>query len=73
MKTITQPIEFIEKFHDYVAEIELVVTPGFYPVIRKLYETDPHELITPDTLIFGTGEGKVWEIFLSECRKMKLL
>ena len=67
-------IELVEKFDNYLSEIEKVVKPQYYPVIEELKETDPHDLISPETW-FNTetnARGFVWTLFLKECQKRGL-
>lgn len=64
-------ITFVNNYIKCIEDIENVVLPKFYPAIRKLYETDPHDLISPDMVLFSS-EGYVWKLFLNECKKINL-
>ena len=48
-------LNFISDYPTYVGMLEDIVKPEYYPIIKKMYETDPHELITPDHLFTGNG------------------
>lgn len=39
-------IEFTANYVSYVKEIEAVARPEFKPIIQKMLEIDPHDLIT---------------------------
>lgn len=40
-------IEFCRRYTDFLEIIDHVIKPEYYPAIRKMYETDPHDLVTP--------------------------
>lgn len=64
-------IEFTKNYPQYLREIELVVKKEYQPIVQKLKQTDPHDLISPDTW-FGdhiTSRGFVWTLFLKEFKK----
>lgn len=63
--------EFISNYNGYLEEIEQVIKPGLLPVLEKLKETDPHDLITPETWFARTNHarGFVWSLFLENIRK----
>lgn len=64
-------IEFIHKYEKYIKEIRLVIQPNLTPVIDKLADTDPHDLITPETWFpYETAaRGFVWSLFLDAVNK----
>ena len=68
-------IEFVTNYETYVKEIEAVVRPEFKPVIQKMLETDPHDLITPDSYFEGENDAKglVWKIFMKKAKKEGLI
>lgn len=50
---------------DYISMLEMIdacITPEYYPAIRKLYVTDPRDLITPETWFATTDQmiGFLW-------------
>ena len=63
-----EAIEFVANYENYLTEIEQVVKPEFYPVIKKLREIDPHDLVRPDSWFQGSANarGYVWLLFLKE-------
>ena len=67
-------IEIVAKFDTYLSEIEGVVKPEFYQVIKDLREKDPHDLVSPETWFHNetNARGFVWTLFLRETRKMQL-
>ena len=70
-----EAIEFVMKYESYVKEIEAVVLPEFKPIIQKMLDIDPHDLITPDSY-FEHGNharGLVWKIFLKKAKKEGLI
>ena len=52
-------------------EIEQVIKPELLPVLEKLKETDPHDLITPETWFVNTNQarGFIWNLFLENTKK----
>ena len=62
--------EFINKYETFIEEIEQVIKPELLPVLEKLKETDPHDLITPETWFARTSHarGYVWSLFLEMIR-----
>ena len=70
-----EAIEFVMKYESYVKEIEAVVRPEFKPVIQKMLEIDPHDLITPE-LYFqheNHAKGLVWRIFMKKAKEQGLI
>ena len=43
-----EAIEFVMNYETYVKEIGAVVKPEFKPIIQKMLESDPHDLIRPE-------------------------
>jgi hypothetical protein len=68
-------IEFVMNYESYVKEIEAVVRPEFKPLIQKMLETDPHDLITPEAYFENENhaEGFVWKIFMKKAKKEGLI
>ena len=58
-------MQFILRYQDFVAEIESVVKEEFYPIIRKMQVSDPHDLITPETYFASENDarGYIWSMF----------
>lgn len=44
-------ILFVKNYTSIVEMIENVVKPEYYQIIAKMYETDPHDLVSPDQYI----------------------
>lgn len=63
--------EFIKNYKGYVNEIELVIKPEYQSIVTKLKETDPHDLIVPETWFISerSARGFVWNLFI---RRVKL-
>ena len=68
-------IEFVMNYESYVKEIEVVVRPEFKPIIQKMLEIDPHDLITPESYFKNENdaEGLVWNIFRKKAKKEGLI
>jgi hypothetical protein len=68
-------IEFVMNYESYVKEIEAVVRPEFKPIIQKMLEIDPHDLITPESYFEdeNDAEGLVWKIFMKRAKKGGLI
>ena len=68
-------IEFVMNYESYVKEIEAVVRPEFKPIIQKMLEIDPHDLITPESYFEheNHAEGFVWKIFMKKAKKEGLI
>jgi hypothetical protein len=56
---------FVQRYQDFVSELEQVVKKEFYPIIRKMQTIDVHDLVTPDTYFSSEWDarGYVWNIF----------
>ena len=52
-------IEFVMNYESYVKEIEAVVRSEFKPIIQKMLEIDPHDLITPDSYFEGESVSEL--------------
>lgn len=68
-------IEFVTNYETYVKEIESVVRSEFKPIIQKMLEIDPHDLITPESYFEheSDAEGFVWKIFIKKAKKDGLI
>ena len=68
-----EAIEFVVNFEKYLTEIEQVVKPEFAPIIERLKETDPHDLVRPEAWFHAETDarGFVWTLFLREIQKNK--
>ncbi|MCE4566021.1 hypothetical protein INQ51_17005 [Maribellus sp. CM-23] len=63
--------EFVSNFESYIDEIEEVIKPELIPILNKLREIDPHDVVRPDTWIpfQSNARGIVWSLFIREKRK----
>jgi hypothetical protein len=63
--------EFICNYYMFLEEIEQVIKPELVPILEKLKETDPHDLITPGTWFVNTNQarGYIWNLFLQYVRE----
>jgi hypothetical protein len=66
-----EAIEFVHKYESYLDDIQLIVKPELYPIINELRETDPHDLVTPETWFprENDAKGYVWALLMQEVRK----
>jgi hypothetical protein len=46
-----------------------------YPIIDKMYDTDPHDLVTPEGYFTHESHafGYVWSLFLRKCDEHEYL
>jgi len=63
-----EAIEFVLNYEKYLNEIEQVVKPEYAPVIERLKEIDPHDLVRPESWFHTetNARGYVWTLFLKE-------
>ena len=40
-------IEFVNEYTNLLEELDAILNPTLYPVIRNMYREDPHDLIEP--------------------------
>jgi len=61
-------IEFISNYNKFLEEIEKVIKPELLPILQNLKDTDPHDLITPNSWFVDTNHAKgfVWNLFISK-------
>ena len=66
-----EAIEFVHKYESYLNEIELIAKPELYPIIVDLRNTDPHDLVTPETWFPRENDAKwyVWALFMKEVKQ----
>ena len=64
-------IQFVNNYQLYLSEIALVIKPQYESVLNELRETDPHDLIEPDSWFLTEREarGFVWSLFLKRVKK----
>lgn len=64
-------IEFINQYPDYIRQLEKVVRPEFEPVIKKLKEHDPHNIVKPEYYFNSDAEamGVVFKLFVKKLNK----
>lgn len=63
--------EFVMCYEKFLQEIENVIKPELLPVLEKLKQTEPTDLVSPDNFFVSTSHarGFVWSLFLKEVRK----
>ena len=68
-------IEFVNKYYQFINDIKKVVKPELYPIIDKMYDTDPHDLVTPEGYFTHESHafGYVWSLFLRKCDEHEYL
>ena len=66
-----EAIEFVNNYHQYLDEISQVIKPELQPILNKLKEIDPHDLVQPETWFHSESEvkGFVWKMFIKRVRK----
>ena len=55
-------MQFVEAYVPMLEEIDQVVHPDFYPIMRQLYRIDPHDLIEPHQC-FATRDAAFGFVF----------
>ena len=63
-------IEFVLKYESYLDEIQQVIKPELQPFLDNLRQTDPHDLVKPDTWFpyESAAIGYVWSLFIQEVK-----
>ena len=62
--------QFINNYNLFVDEIESAVKPEFKQQIEKLRQTDPYDLVRPQTHLLNStyARGFVWTMFVREIK-----
>ncbi len=65
-----EPIEFLNRYPDYISQLEKVLKPKFEPVIKELKALDPHNIISPEHFLNSEAEamGVVFKLFLKKLK-----
>jgi hypothetical protein len=63
-------IRFVANYENFLDEIKSVIKPELYPIIEDLQQTDPHDLVSPDTWFQSENDarGYVWGMFIKRVR-----
>lgn len=63
-------IKFVANYENFLDEIKSVIKPELYPIIEDLQQTDPHDLVSPDTWFQNQNDarGYVWGMFIKRVR-----
>ena len=66
-------LDFVANYHEYIKEIREVVYPEFEPILKELDDTDPHDLVRPNTFFLNESamRGLVWSLFVKKIRKFQ--
>ena len=66
-----EAIEFVHKYESYLDEIQQVIKPELQPVLDELRQTDPHDLVTPESWFpqLNAANGYVWALFMDNVKK----
>lgn len=61
-------IMFINRYHLFLNEIELVVKPELLPILESMKEIEPHDLVRPEGHFESENHarGFVWEMFIKK-------
>jgi hypothetical protein len=64
-------IEFINRYPNYISQLEKVVKQEYEPVIQKLKEHDPHDIVKPENYFNSEAEamGVVFKLFLKKVKE----
>lgn len=62
-----ESIEFISEYHKMINDIAEIIKDEYQPLISKMRDKDPHDLITPDTWFpnYQSALGFIMNIILS--------
>lgn len=64
-------IQFVNNYQKMLSDIENICKPELLPALNELKETDPHDLVQPDTYFpLQSAQGYVLKLFLREVRNM---
>jgi hypothetical protein len=65
-------IVFVRNYNKYLNLIGKVVKEEYQPIVDKLREIDPHDLVRPDTFFDSeqSALGYVFNLFLIESKKL---
>ncbi len=68
-----EAIEFINRYPDYIKQLEKVVKEEYKTVIEKLKEHDPHDIVKPEHYFNSDAEaiGVVFKLFLKKLSKVE--
>ena len=63
-------IEFINRYQEFLKELKEIVDPKFYSILKEMEDTDPHDLVTPETWFINqhVGRGYVYSLFLKKIK-----
>ena len=69
-----EAIEFVHNYEKYLDEIQNVIKPELYPIVDELRETDPHDLVRPETWFQNedNAKGYVWSMFVKRSSQQKI-
>jgi len=64
-------LEFIRNYPNYISELERIIKPELLPILEKLKNTDPHDLIGPDCWFVSETQarGYVLKLFMNKCKE----
>ena len=67
-----EAIIFIRNYQKYIDMIEKVIKDEYKPAVEKLRETDPHDLVRPDSYFDSeqSALGYVFNLFQIESKKL---
>ncbi len=62
--------KLVYTYLNYIDELRGVVVPNLFPILDKLHEIDPHNVIPPELWFASENEikGLVWDLFLVRVR-----
>ncbi len=65
-------LEFIQNYPRYISELEQIIKPELICVLEELKNTDPHDLVSPDTWFVSSNQarGYVWSLFFKKCKEV---
>ena len=69
-----EAIEFVNRYERYIDELRSVIRPELLSQLDELAETDPHDLVTPETWFpdENSARGLVWSIFVRRVKEIQL-
>jgi hypothetical protein len=66
-------VEFCRIYIEILEQIDHCILPEYYPAIRNLYKTDPHDLVTPQTCFVSRDHafGFIYGLLIREYQRLQ--
>ena len=66
-----EAIVFVKNYLNYLDEIGEMIKPELQPILNELRQTDPHDLVRPDSFFDSenSARGYVWSLFVKRVKR----